>query len=1391
MAVDIVSEIAVRLGLDTDGLANDVKGTTKVINELSKQFKYLDKAMFGSMNEIDRLGDITKTLTAKLDASKNAFKEVQKTVSQTQEEINRLIAEKRQLNAANESEAQQIKEIDARLEEYNRTLETSRQQATRLATTISSTEKDLQRYETRLANTQKGLDLFGRAAQELGVDIKELAQQLNFDIDTANIKTLQTALSTLKSDANSLTPEVRQLIDQFTQLGNRSRNTAQDINRLGDEVQQVNQRMDMSIAVDALGEISDIVGETSRKIVDFAKDSTLSFADFETTVVGAVMKTDDGLQVLDESMTGLVELGAKFPVTNQELATSFDDLSASGYKAADSLEILEGSLNVSMAVGEELEAVVAATSSSYALMGSQVENVAHLQDIMAKGANLGKISFEELGTQLVKAGGNANVLGMEVEEVVAVLAEMTNEGLSAQNAGDKLNSMLRQLAKPSKNAAALLSELNVEVFDSQGKFRGFTTVMEEINKATADYSEKQKVAAMNTLFGADASSAAASFMAVGTENTKQYAEALKDTTGYVDDLTQAIKDNTASDEIQGLVGAFDSLKAAVGEALLPILQEVLPVITNMVQGFLDLPDPIKNTIIIFGTLVGIIGTVIASITPLLMNIMMLQTILGGGFGAGAAVGALGAVGGAISGLGTKILALIGGPITLIISAIAGIVTALGTNVDVLQWLKDEWGIFGQTISAILESLAGVVQLTIGNIIILIMTLGEMMIAVLTGKWTKIDDIWSKGWAKIENNTAVAMSNIAGETTTALGLMETMTQTQMNGITGTFDVALKELANLTADNASKIADSFVTRMGTLDNDSITILRGTSDTMAVLFEGIYEDMTNDEAHKKFTANLESMAKSGKYPMEEIEKDIAKAMETIDKNIVDGSQKVQKSAEKVFSEFGSLAQVGVDEMVDNVSASISKMDAKTVDQLSKMGGTWGEIFNNLTINGKEKISNLDEVVTARIKEIAEKNPEFISQMEQEMTEYFAKTAEGAEEGLSKTANTVNEKGEEIKTAGKEVGKETQEKIAEGLKDTSGVDAALNETKTKVENADLETSGKTAGKGAGKGINEGIKEGSQGTEETVDSIHSKIMEIDNVKLGNVTKQLSEVNRWCGVVSTASGNARTEMQKLTNLPFGNTTKGLSETNKWLTTVNKSAKNLQTSLKSVVAVTYGPTTKGLSEIDKWLKTCETASKHMRNGLKGINNITYGSTTKGLSEINKWLTTCKTSANALTTSLRNISNVRFSGTISSLNSLKNALQNVANQASKTKTQVSQVKSARFVVSEDTSVQNPEIPEMANVSTFRDNIDVLKAAQNDIIGTFAKSSNVQSVSSDNQNAKLLNEQITLMKAMINTMQDMYQDVILNVDGRQIAKATARYMQPELKSLESRSSRLGTIL
>lgn len=94
MAVDIVSEIAVRLGLDTDGLANDVKGTNKVIKELNAEFKYLDKASKGSQNELERLGDITKVLQSKFDLVEQALKETKNAMESTKSEIQRLTQEK-------------------------------------------------------------------------------------------------------------------------------------------------------------------------------------------------------------------------------------------------------------------------------------------------------------------------------------------------------------------------------------------------------------------------------------------------------------------------------------------------------------------------------------------------------------------------------------------------------------------------------------------------------------------------------------------------------------------------------------------------------------------------------------------------------------------------------------------------------------------------------------------------------------------------------------------------------------------------------------------------------------------------------------------------------------------------------------------------------------------------------------------------------------------------------------------------------------------------------------------------------------------------------------------------------------------------------------------------
>lgn len=597
-------------------------------------------------------------------------------------------------------------------------------------------------------------------------------------------------------------------------MGNKFRNSAKDVDRMEQSLEQISKNTKLDVLSDGVDALADVFSDAGRSIVDFGKESVTSFAEFEQTVVGAVMKTDAGIKDLDKSMQGLQELGAKFPITNQELATSFDDLSASGFDANSSLEILEGSLNTAKATGEELTGVVESTSSSYAIFGKQVDSVSELQDIMANAANLGKISFEELGKQLVKVGGNANVLGMDVEEVTAVLAELTNEGLSAEASGEKLNSMLRQLANPSKNATALLEDLGVKVFDADGKFRGFTTVMEEIGKATENYSEKQKASAMNTLFGADASSTASTYMKEGIDTTNQYAESLKNTTGYVNELTGAITENAeTATAIEQLGATFDSLKATIGEALAPVLNTVLPIVTNLVQAFIDADPWIQKLIITIGGVVGVFGVLMGALAPVIMSITSLITVFGG---ASAVAGALGTA-----------FTVLTGPIGLTIAAITAVI-AIGYN------LIKNWDSISSACSKVWNQITSYIKNKTNEIK-----------QNVTNWINKVKSDIEQGFNKVKTNIETVWNNIKSSIDKAWTNIKTGVKTGVDNVKSTIKGVFDTLENIMTAPfraAKKVIDGI---LGGIGKGISAVTNGISKITGKKGKSIEVPMTIDDA------------------------------------------------------------------------------------------------------------------------------------------------------------------------------------------------------------------------------------------------------------------------------------------------------------------------------------------------------------------------------------------------------------------------------------------------------------------------------------------------------------------------------------------------------------------
>ena len=117
------------------------------------------------------------------------------------------------------------------------------------------------------------------------------------------------------------------------------------------------------------------------------------------------------------------------------------------------------------------------------------------------------------------------------------------------------------------------------------------------------------------------------------------------------------------------------------------------------------------------------------------------------------------------------------------------------NENKLSDLQEKWGTFGRLSDKFVSIWLVLYNLSVGNIGILLSTLGKTILAILKGDFKSIDDIWAEGWAKVENNTAIAMSNINYESSNGIALMREMTEIELNNLTGTFDVALKELPNL--------------------------------------------------------------------------------------------------------------------------------------------------------------------------------------------------------------------------------------------------------------------------------------------------------------------------------------------------------------------------------------------------------------------------------------------------------------------------------------------------------------------------------------------------------------------------------------------------------------------
>lgn len=510
-----------------------------------------------------------------------------------------------------------------------------------------------------------------------------------------------------------------------------------------------------------------------------ATSMAAGFDDAMSQVQGALggASTDmDGLRDL------ALQLGADTVFSATESAQAMVELAKGGLTEA---QIKGGALAASMdlaAAGQlNLADAAATTVQMMGSFGLGAGDATRIANALAGAANASSADVSDLTQAMSQCSAQASLAGWSLEDTAAALALFADHGVKGSDAGTSLKTMLQRLAAPTDQAAEAIAAYGLNIRDSSGKMKDISGIADELTGKLGGLSDAERDAALQTIFGSDASRAAAILMQSGSEGLAKYIAATNDATA-AETMANAQK-GELSWALENMSGAIESASIAFGTALAPAITAVAGVIGNVAEAFASLPAGVQTGIAVVLALVAALG-------PLLMVI-------------GSVVAALPAISEGFAVLGGA-LAIPLAPAAAVVAAIAAIAAAVYAawttsetfraavmaGVDAISSKVQEICAFlAPYVQAFLDQIVSTVQVamdTLGPIIGAVLTvIVSTVVPILTSIMDTVANVLATILATVTNVMAAVSTVIQGAWQIISGIFQTVLGVILAVTTGDF------------------------------------------------------------------------------------------------------------------------------------------------------------------------------------------------------------------------------------------------------------------------------------------------------------------------------------------------------------------------------------------------------------------------------------------------------------------------------------------------------------------------------------------------------------------------------------------------------------------------------
>lgn len=310
--------------------------------------------------------------------------------------------------------------------------------------------------------------------------------------------------------------------------------------------------------------------------------SVMEYAKFDKAMVQSLAIMGNVSQTQREEMEKTARTLATSTTTSaRDAAQSFYFLASAGLNVATSIKALPVVERFAAAGAFDMAKATELLADSMSALGLAskdpilyLNNLTRVTDVLSTAANISNGSQEQFAVALrTKVAAAARIAGKDIEEVVAVLSAYADQGIKAENAGESLSIVMRDLGTAVMKEEKVWKAYGMEVYDTAGKMRPLVDMIEDFETLLGPLSDKEKKAAFE-MMGFQERSVSALQSLVGTSaKIREYEKALRSAGGATKDV--ADKQLTSfSGQMQILKNRIDEVALSIGAQLTPQLRQL-------------------------------------------------------------------------------------------------------------------------------------------------------------------------------------------------------------------------------------------------------------------------------------------------------------------------------------------------------------------------------------------------------------------------------------------------------------------------------------------------------------------------------------------------------------------------------------------------------------------------------------------------------------------------------------------------------------------------------------------------------------------------------------------------------------------------------------------------